>query len=120
MDIYFQDLEDEFRQLADNSLEFSVNGFMHRDMQSRNIILKNDHFYFIDFQGGRSGPIQYDLASLLIDPYVKLSRSVQNILLDFSVEILAPAIGVHPHNFLSCYKYCAITRNLQILGPLPT
>ena len=116
MDIYFQDLEDEFRQLADNSLEFSVNGFMHRDMQSRNIILKNDHFYFIDFQGGRSGPIQYDLASLLIDPYVKLSRSVQNILLDFSVEILAPAIGVHPHNFLSCYKYCAITRNLQILG----
>ncbi|MBW2571513.1 MAG: phosphotransferase [Deltaproteobacteria bacterium] len=50
MDICFQDLEDEFRQLADNSLEFSINGFMHRDMQSRNIILKNDHFYFIDFQ----------------------------------------------------------------------
>jgi len=116
MDICFQDLEDEFRQLADKSLEFSVNGFMHRDMQSRNIILKNDHFYFIDFQGGRSGPIQYDLASLLIDPYVELPRSVQNILLDFSVEILAPAIRVHPHNFLSCYKYCAITRNLQILG----
>ncbi len=116
MDICFQDLEDEFRQLADNSLEFSVNGFMHRDMQSRNIILKNDHFYFIDFQGGRLGPIQYDLASLLIDPYVELPRSVQNILLDFSVKILAPAIKVHPRNFLSCYKYCAITRNLQILG----
>ena len=89
---------------------------MHRDMQSRNIILKNDHFYFIDFQGGRFGPIQYDLASLLIDPYVELPRTVQNILLDFSVEILAPAIKVHPHHFLSCYKYCAITRNLQILG----
>ena len=116
MDICFQDLEDEFRQLADKSLEFSVNGFMHRDMQSRNVILKNDHFYFIDFQGGRLGPIQYDLASLLIDPYVELPRSVQNILLDFSVEILAPAMRVHPRNFLSCYKYCAITRNLQILG----
>ncbi len=116
MDICFEDLEDEFRYLADKSLEFSVDGFMHRDMQSRNIILKNDGCYFIDFQGGRFGPIQYDLASLLIDPYVELPRSVQNILLDFSVGILAPAIRVHPHHFLSCYKHCAITRNLQILG----
>lgn len=116
MDICFEDLEDEFRHLADKSLEFSVDGFMHRDMQSRNIILKNDHCYFIDFQGGRWGPIQYDLASLLIDPYVELPRTVQNTLLDFGVEILAPAIRVQPNHFLSCYKHCAITRNLQILG----
>jgi len=116
MDICFEDLGDEFRYLADKSLEFSVDGFMHRDMQSRNIILKNDGCYFIDFQGGRLGPIQYDLASLLIDPYVELPRTVQNTLLDFGVEILAPAIRVHPHHFLSCYKHCAITRNLQILG----
>jgi len=116
MDICFEDLGDEFRYLADKSLEFSVDGFIHRDMQSRNIILKNDHCYFIDFQGGRLGPIQYDLASLLIDPYVELPRAVKNTLLDFGVEILAPAIRVHPHHFLSCYKHCAITRNLQILG----
>jgi NDP-sugar pyrophosphorylase family protein/aminoglycoside/choline kinase family phosphotransferase len=116
MDICFADLEDEFRHLADKSLEFSVDGFMHRDMQSRNIILNNDHCYLIDFQGGRLGPIQYDLASLLIDPYVAFPPSVRDTLLDFSVKILAPAIRVHPHHFLSCYKYCAITRNLQILG----
>jgi len=53
---------------------------------------------------------------LLIDPYVELPRTVQNTLLDFGVEILAPAIRVQPHHFLSCYKHCAITRNLQILG----
>ncbi len=116
MNISFKDLEDEFKSLADKALEFSVNGFMHRDMQSRNIMIKNNRFYFIDFQGGRLGPIQYDLASLLIDPYVGLSRSVQNQLLNFSVKTLSPAMGIDPHNFIACYNYCAITRNLQILG----
>lgn len=116
MDISFKDLEDEFKSLADKALEFSVNGFMHRDMQSRNIMIKNNRFYFIDFQGGRLGPIQYDLASLLIDPYVGLSRSLQNQLLNFSVKTLSPAMGIDPHNFIACYNYCAITRNLQILG----
>jgi NDP-sugar pyrophosphorylase family protein/aminoglycoside/choline kinase family phosphotransferase len=116
MDIRFLDFEDEFRSLADKALTFSINGFMHRDLQSRNIMVKNNRFYFIDFQGGRLGPVQYDLASLLIDPYVNLSRPVQDILLKFSVETLSPVIGIDPDKFLSCYQYCAITRNLQILG----
>ena len=116
MDIRFQDFEDEFRSLADKALKFSINGFMHRDLQSRNIMVKNNRFYFIDFQGGRLGPVQYDLASLLIDPYVNLSRSVQDNLLKFSVETLSPLIRIEPDKFLSCYQYCAITRNLQILG----
>ena len=116
MNISFKDLEDEFRTLADKALEFSVNGFMHRDMQSRNIMVKNNRFYFIDFQGGRLGPVQYDLASLLIDPYVELSPWVRNQLLNFSVRTLPSVLNVDPDNFLTCYKYCSITRNLQILG----
>jgi aminoglycoside/choline kinase family phosphotransferase len=89
---------------------------MHRDMQSRNIMVNNNLFYFIDYQGGRIGPIQYDLASLLIDPYVELPRSVQIELLNYCVEMLSSIISLDPQNFLACYKYCAITRNLQILG----
>ena len=116
MNISFKDLEDEFRTLADKALEFSVNGFMHRDMQSRNIMVKNNRFYFIDFQGGRLGPVQYDLASLLIDPYVALSPWVRNQLLNFSVRTLPSVLNIDPDNFLTCYKYCSITRNLQILG----
>jgi NDP-sugar pyrophosphorylase family protein/tRNA A-37 threonylcarbamoyl transferase component Bud32 len=116
MDIRFQDFEDEFRSLADKALKFSINGFMHRDLQSRNIMVKNNRFYFIDFQGGRLGPVQYDLASLLIDPYVNLSLPVQNNLLKFGVETLSPVIRIDPDKFFSCYQYCAITRNLQILG----
>jgi aminoglycoside/choline kinase family phosphotransferase len=116
MNIRFKYFEDEFRSLADKALKFSINGFMHRDMQSRNIMVKNNRFYFIDFQGGRLGPVQYDLASLLIDPYVGLSQPVQDILLKFGVKTLSPTIRIDPDKFLSCYQYCAVTRNLQILG----
>jgi aminoglycoside/choline kinase family phosphotransferase/GTP:adenosylcobinamide-phosphate guanylyltransferase len=116
MNISFKDLEDEFKTLAHKALEFSVNGFMHRDMQSRNIMVKNNRFYFIDFQGGRLGPVQYDLASLLIDPYVELSPWVRNQLLEFSGKTLPSLLNMDPDNFLTCYKYCSITRNLQILG----
>ena len=63
-----EDLAADFTSLARKALEYSNTGFMHRDMQSRNIMVKNRQVYFIDFQGGRFGPIQYDLASLLITP----------------------------------------------------
>jgi len=116
LNIYYNDFEDEFILLADKALEFSVNGFMHRDFQSRNIMIKDGKPYFIDFQGGRTGPIQYDLASLLIDPYVALPCHVQDQLLDYCVDKLSSYIHIDKKRFCLCYKYCAITRNLQILG----
>jgi len=116
LNICYDDFEDEFILLADKALEFSVNGFMHRDFQSRNIMIKDGKPYFIDFQGGRTGPIQYDLASLLIDPYVALPRHVQHQLLDYCIDKLSPHIHIDRKKFCLCYNYCAITRNLQILG----
>ena len=112
----FENLECEFEILADRALEFSVEGFMHRDFQSRNIMVKNNRFYFIDFQGGRIGPIQYDLASLLIDPYVELPYPLQDYLLDYCVENLSSIKRIDPDKFRRSYIHCAITRNLQILG----
>jgi aminoglycoside/choline kinase family phosphotransferase len=114
--IRFEDLEPEFKLLADNTLQNPTIGFMHRDMQSRNIMLSADTVFFIDFQGGRLGPIQYDLASLLIDPYVELPRQVQNRLLDYSIGTLSQTASLEPDKFRTCYHYCSITRNLQILG----
>ena len=112
----FEDVQADFIALADKALQYPTMGFMHRDMQSRNIMIKGPEIYFIDFQGGRIGPIQYDLASLLIDPYVELSRSVQARLLDYSIELLSAATDLEPEKFRLCYHYCALTRNLQILG----
>ena len=114
--IRFQELEPEFSLLADSALQNPTLGFMHRDMQSRNIMLADNTIFFIDFQGGRIGPIQYDLASLLIDPYVQLPRGMQNQLLDYSLERLSAGASVNPDKFRTCYHYCTLTRNLQILG----
>jgi len=114
--IRFQELEAEFSLLADSALQNPTLGFMHRDMQSRNIMLNDNQAFFIDFQAGRIGPIQYDLASLLIDPYVELPQRMQNRLLDYSLEKLSTTASVDADNFRTCYRYCALTRNLQILG----
>jgi len=116
MNVHFDVFEDEFSVLADRALECSYNGFMHRDMQSRNIMVKHNRFYVIDFQGGRLGPIQYDLASLLIDPYVALPVRMQNQLVDYCVASLARETPIDPTTFRNGYRYCSATRNLQILG----
>jgi aminoglycoside/choline kinase family phosphotransferase len=115
-DTTFNDLEEEFIFLSEKAVEFSINGFMHRDFQSRNIMVKNNKHYIIDFQGGRIGPIQYDLASLLIDPYVALPLNEQAQLLDYCIRKLPEAGIAEPEKFAPGYYYCALTRNLQILG----
>lgn len=115
-DTRYTDFEPEFELLAEKALLAPILGFMHRDLQSRNIMLKNDRIYFIDFQGGRIGPIQYDLAALLIDPYVELSPEVQSRLLDYATKLLSNQTSVTPRIIHACYHYCAIARNLQILG----
>jgi aminoglycoside/choline kinase family phosphotransferase len=115
-DTSFIDLQDDFFLIAENALASPLNGFMHRDMQSRNIMIKNNHIYFIDFQGGRIGPIQYDLASLLIDPYVDLPYPVRIDLLDYAIEKLSSILLIEKKKFCACFDYCAISRNLQILG----
>jgi len=72
--------------------------------------------YFIDFQGGRLGPLQYDLASLLIDPYVGLPSGIRSELVDYCAKKISSLAGINADNFCHCFKYCSITRNLQILG----
>jgi aminoglycoside/choline kinase family phosphotransferase len=114
--IKYASLKKEFEYLAENALEHSVQGLMHRDFQSRNIMIKNDQIYFIDFQGARMGPIQYDLASLLIDPYVDLPQDIQTQLLAYALEKLQERMTLVADNFNRCYRFCSLTRNLQILG----
>jgi len=116
LNLSFKSFEKEFVLLAEKALEFAVTGFMHRDMQSRNILIKNNRPSFIDFQAGRIGPIQYDLASLLIDPYSNLPVMMQEELLDYCVEQLLSFVRFNQTGFRTCYRYCTLTRNFQILG----
>jgi aminoglycoside/choline kinase family phosphotransferase len=110
------DLSDEFNRIADGALDGSEPGFMHRDCQSRNIMVKDGRFYFIDFQGGRLGPPQYDLAALLIDPYVELAPDEQEALLEYAMQRLALRRPLDPARFRHGFGCCALARNLQILG----
>ncbi len=112
----FEYLRTEFEYLTERALSGAVTGFMHRDFQSRNIMIRDNTPYFIDFQGGRTGPLQYDLASLLIDPYVALPIPLQDALFHYALEQTAARVPLDPEQFTDCYRYCALSRNLQMLG----
>jgi aminoglycoside/choline kinase family phosphotransferase len=96
--------------LADNDF------FLHRDFQSRNLIFKRDRIGVIDWQGARLGPLQYDLASLLIDPYVGLTKDERRVLYDYYLTVLENCLPRISRSFREYYPYVAIQRNLQILG----
>src|SRR4029077_12169673 len=83
---------------------------VHRDFQSQNILVRNGQAYLIDFQGMRPGLAQYDLASLLYDPYVDLTGPEQD-------ELLEHYCGRKPDaGFLETLRLCAMQRLMQALG----
>jgi len=83
---------------------------VHRDFQSQNILIRNGQTYLIDFQGMRPGLVQYDLASLLYDPYVDLSDAERE-------ELLEHYCGERPGaEFLYTLRLCAMQRLMQALG----
>ncbi len=92
------------------------NFFLHRDFQCRNLMVHHNSVRFIDFQGGRLGPLAYDLASLLLDPYAGLPLSVQDHLTVVYLEALQQEIPYNPDQFRREYVFLALQRNLQILG----
>lgn len=112
----YERLADEFERLAERIMDCAEWALMHRDFQSRNIMIQEERPVFIDFQGARIGPIQYDLASLLIDPYVGLSEAVQSVLVRECTGLLSARRAIDTDRFLAGYRYCALSRNLQILG----
>ena len=85
---------------------------IHRDFQSQNIIMRNGQAHLIDFQGMRTGLAEYDLASLLYDPYVNLTAAERNELLEF----YRTEAGVTDPEFADKFQLCAMQRLMQALG----
>lgn len=90
--------------------------FVHRDFQSQNIVIKNDEACFIDFQGMRLGLPQYDLASLLYDPYVNLPDGERRELLAYYVGASGSLGGPLGADFEEVFALCAAQRLMQALG----
>jgi aminoglycoside/choline kinase family phosphotransferase len=114
--ISLEDLAPDFERVLTGALPPGPNYFLHRDFQSRNLFIKNGRLRVIDFQGGRLGPLGYDLAALLIDPYVNLSPAWQAELLDHYLDLLQDHLEVDREAFREQYYHLALCRNLQILG----
>ncbi len=109
-------VEGELKDIAGKVSEAGADYFLHRDFQCRNIMIKDGRVRVIDFQGGRLGPLGYDLASLLIDPYAGLSLSVQEDLLDFYIAAVGKNMTVEKKQFVNHYNLLAFQRNMQIIG----
>ncbi|HEX8297179.1 MAG TPA: phosphotransferase [Chthoniobacteraceae bacterium] len=90
--------------------------FVHRDFQSQNIIVRNGQVCLIDFQGLRRGLAQYDLASLLLDPYVNLADEERDELLAHYLSGLYGPGYSEDAEFLAIYDLCAMQRLMQALG----
>jgi N-acetylmuramate 1-kinase len=87
---------------------------VHRDFQSQNVIIWDEQAYLIDFQGMRPGLRQYDLASLLFDPYVSLANQERTHLLRYYFE--RNNHGLDIAEFERVYLDCGIQRLMQALG----
>jgi len=111
-----QKLEDEFQTFADYLQQVDRHYFMFRDFQSRNIMLKEDRLYFIDFQGGRKGPLQYDLASLLFEGKTHLSIEMRNHLLAHYLKTAEEILDFDADVFKKHFYAFAIIRTLQALA----
>ncbi len=109
-------LREEFKAFSERAIDYFEPLFLHRDFQSRNIMIKDGQIRVIDFQAGRFGPPGYDIASLLIDPYVCLSTRLQKELLDYYLGGIDKLIGIDTGKIERSYPYLAVQRNLQIIG----
>jgi aminoglycoside/choline kinase family phosphotransferase len=89
---------------------------VHRDFQSQNIIIRNGHAHLIDFQGMRPGLAEYDLASLLFDPYVTFTRAECEELLSEYESKRASANQPVASDFRATFRLCGIQRLMQALG----
>ena len=111
-----QELENDFNRFADFLLETETDFFMYRDFQSRNIMLKDEKPYFIDYQGGRYGALQYDVASLLYDAKADIPQHIRDQLFEHYLNTLSGYCKVDRKAFTKYYHAYVLVRILQAMG----
>src|SRR5450755_2738566 len=111
-----QALENDFARLSKFLLGADRDYFLYRDFQSRNVMLVDGNPFFLDYQGGRKGALQYDIASLLFDSKADLPPQLRQQLLDHYLDTLAAFIPLKHDVFMHRYYAYAYVRMMQALG----
>jgi len=116
-DINFDEqlLENDFETLTKHLLETNCDFFLFRDFKSKNIMLKGDDIYFIDYQGGRKGALHYDLASLLFDA-ADIPTEIKDRLIEHYIDYAGKQIEINRNTFKKTFYSYALIRILQVLG----
>ena len=109
-------LEDDFRRMSDILMRSTSATFLYRDFQSRNVMFYNNEPYFIDFQGGRKGPIYYDVASFVWQAKANYSEELREELLKTYLDALRHYMPVDETYFRQQLRHFVLFRTLQVLG----
>ncbi|MDR1746373.1 MAG: phosphotransferase [Tannerella sp.] len=116
MDFYENRLEDDFHRMCDVLLCDDSSTFLYRDFQSRNVMIRDGQPYFIDFQGGRRGPVYYDVASFLWQAKARYPKELRKELLVHYINALREYIPVDEAKFYHLLHHFVLFRTLQVLG----
>ena len=109
-------LQDDFEKFADVLLEEDTCTFLYRDFNARNVMVKEGEPYFIDFQGGRRGPIYYDVASFAWQARAKFSDEQKEAMLDAYLSALSEYMPIDAARFRRRLHFFILFRLLQVLG----
>ena len=109
-------LEDEYHRFTDFLLKADSDYFLYRDFQSKNIMMVDGRPYFIDYQGGRKGALQYDVASILYDSKANIPADIKDILLDHYLDVLGNYISFDRKSWLRFYRGFVLVRLMQAMG----
>jgi aminoglycoside/choline kinase family phosphotransferase len=109
-------LENDFREMSGVLLRDASETFLYRDFQARNVMLVKEEPYFIDFQGGRKGPIYYDVASFVWQAKANYSEELKDELLATYLKALRQYFPVDEKLFYKQLRHFVLFRTLQVLG----
>ena len=109
-------LENDFQKFSEFVASVKTDYFLYRDFQSRNIMVKDNEIYFIDYQGGRKGALQYDVASLLYDAKAEIPNPLREELLNYYLDKLESDYALSRTEFMKSYYAFVLIRIMQAMG----
>lgn len=109
-------LEDDFDRMAEILLADASDTFMYRDFQSRNVMIRDGRPWLIDFQGGRRGPVEYDLVSFLWQARARFTPEMRRVLIDEYLRSASRYRSFCRETFEQRLRYFVLFRTLQVLG----